>query len=266
MYYFGLYMEFIKIRLKAMVEYRAETIWTGVAQAAGYLAEFAIIWVMINKFENIGGWNPYEVMLLYAFNLFTYALAGSFLYRTCYNLPGRIQTGTFDEVITRPTNPLLYLTCSGFLYGYISHITVSIIIMTICFINLSVTLTLTKIGFLIISLVGGALIQGSIFLFSAVPSFWMVKSDALRRLLWSGREFVKYPISVYGKSIQVILTLILPFAFINFYPAQFFLGKNDFLMFHPVFQYLTPVVGIGLFGLAYMFWLSGIKHYNSTGS
>ena len=266
MYYFGLYMEFIKIRLKSMVEYRAETLWTGIAQAAGYFAEFAVIWVMISKFGTIGAWNPYEIMLLYALNLFTYALAGSFFYRTSNSLPDRIRTGTFDEVITRPTNPLLYLTCSGFLYGYFSHMIVSIVIMSICFYNLAITITFSKIVFLIIALIGGALIQSSIFMFVAVPSFWIVKNDAISSLLWSGRDFIKYPISIYNKAIQVILTLILPFAFINFYPAQFLLSKNDFLMFHPIFQFLAPAVGGILFFCAYRFWLCGIKHYNSSGS
>mgnify|MGYP000863678573 CR=1 FL=1 len=266
MYYFGLYIEFIKIRLKAMVEYRSETIWTGLAQAAGYFAEFAVIWVMISKFGTIGEWNSYEIMLLYALNLLTYALAGSFFYRTSNRLPESIRTGSFDEVITRPTNPLLYLICSGFLYGYFSHMIVSVVILCICFYNLAITLTFTKLIFLVIALVGGALIHSSIFLFVAVPSFWIVKNDAISRLLWSGREFIKYPISIYNKIIQVILTFILPFAFINFYPAQYLLSKNDFLMFHPVFQFLTPVVGGVLFFIAYRFWICGLKHYNSSGS
>ena len=44
------------------------------------------------------------------------------------------------------------------------------------------------------------------------------------------------------------------------------LEKNDFLMFHPVVQFLTPAVGILLAFLAYRFWLLGLKHYNSSGS
>lgn len=46
MYYFPLYLEFIKIQLKTMVEYRNETIWVALAEAAGYSAQFALIWVM----------------------------------------------------------------------------------------------------------------------------------------------------------------------------------------------------------------------------
>ncbi|MEA4824746.1 MAG: ABC-2 family transporter protein [Clostridiaceae bacterium] len=266
MNYFGLYMDFVRIRLRTMVEYRAETIWTGVAQAAGYLAEFAVLWVMIDRFGTIGAWNPYEIMLLYALNLFAYALAGSFFYRTSNRLPGYVRTGSLDEVLTKPTNPLLYLTCSGFLYGYFSHMIVSVIVLVICFTGLGIVLTAAKLGFLILTLIGGALIYSAVFLFVAVPSFWIVKTDAIGALLWSGRSFVQYPVSIYNKAIQIVLTVILPYAFINFYPAQFLLSKNDFMMFHPVFQFLSPAVGALLFFLAYRFWISGIKHYNGSGS
>jgi ABC-2 type transport system permease protein len=59
---------------------------------------------------------------------------------------------------------------------------------------------------------------------------------------------------------------VLPYAFINFYPAQFILGKEDYLGFPPVLVYLTPAVGIILFVVAYQFWRVGLNHYKSTGS
>ena len=45
----------------------------------------------------------------------------------------------------------------------------------------------------------------------------------LLRSLW-----YKFP----ANAGQIILTLIIPYAFINFYPAQYFLGKQDFIMFN----------------------------------
>jgi ABC-2 type transport system permease protein len=65
--------------------------------------------------------------------------------------------------------------------------------------------------------------------------------------------------------VQVILTFILPYGFINFYPAQLFLGKDDYL-FHPSLPYATLPVGLGLFSLAYRFWRYGINRYQGTGS
>jgi ABC-2 type transport system permease protein len=128
-------------------------------------------------------------------------------------------------------------------------------------------MTPLKILFLCVSILGAALIQSAGFLFTSIPSFWIIQNNSLRDILFHQlKGFVDYPISLYSKFIQVILTLVIPYAFLSFYPSQFFLGKNDFLMFHPIFQYLTPILGIILFFLAYKFWLFGINHYKSTGS
>ncbi len=266
MYYLRLYWEFIKISLKTMVEYRAETLAMGIAQIFGYLANFIVVAVMVSKFQTMGGWNAYEIMLLYAFNLLSYALSSMFLYRTCNNLAGQIRTGELDSVITKPTNPLAYLCTSGFVTGYWAHIILSVCLMCFCFIKLGVVFTVSKTVLLILVILGGALIQGALNLITTVPAFWFVKSNAIREIPWTARSFIEYPITIYHKAVQFLLTFVVPYAFISFFPLQYFLGKNDFSFFHPAFQFLTPAVGIVLFFLAYRFWLCGLKHYNSSGS
>ena len=78
--------------------------------------------------------------------------------------------------------------------------------------------------------------------------------------------FIRYPITIFPLFMQVILTYILPYAFINFFPAQYFLGKTDFSIFSPMFQYLTPLVGVVAFSISIWFWNWGLKKYQSTGS
>jgi len=249
-----------------MVEYRSSTISVALAEATGFFAQFGIVWVMINQFKTIGSWGPYEVLLLFALNLLSYALASFFVARLSNGLPNMILMGRFDEVLTKPMNPFLYLTCSGFSYGYFCHVIVSIIVIVMCFAKLCIKMTALKILFFIIVVISGALIQASASIFSAVPTFWMIKNSSLRSLMFSLSDFIQYPISVYNKAVQIVLTIIFPFAFVNFYPAQYFLEKSDFLMFSPIIQFLSPLVAIILFVGSYLFWISGIKHYNSTGS
>ena len=44
-----------------------------------------------------------------------------------------------------------------------------------------------------------------------------------------------------------MLIFVVPFAFVSYFPAQFFLRKPDLSMFWGGFLYLTPVVGIVMF-------------------
>lgn len=246
---------------------RISFLWGTLIAEISYTADYVMIWVLIDRFKNIGGWGPYEVMLLYALNIITYSFAGFLLYHPSSRLPRLIANGDFDEVLTKPLNPSLYLISKEFNPGYVFHIALAVIVMTICFNNLGIVLTPLNFLFLIVIIMSGALIQGAAFIFTSVPSFWLIRNNSIRSILmYDMKEFIRYPISIYGKFLQILLTVFLPYAFINFYPAQYFLGKNDFLMFHPVFQYLSPVVGIILFLVAYKFWTIALKHYQSTGS
>lgn len=265
MYYLSLYLEFVKIRFKSTMEHRSAFLWTALVQGIAYGAQFAMVWVLINQFHTMGDWDPFEVMFLSAMNLFSYGLAGFFFYAPSYSLPRLIQTGEFDGILTKPLNSLLYLVSRDFLWGYLTHTVLSAVTMGICVAQLQIVLTPVKILFLIVSLISAALIQSAVFLFSSVPSFWLVKND-IGSILYNIKNFVQYPISIYSTAVQILLTVVIPFAFISFYPAQFFLDKNDFSIFHPVLQFLSPVVGLSLFGLGVAFWNFGVKHYKSTGS
>ncbi|GAA3404457.1 ABC transporter permease [Paenibacillus hodogayensis] len=262
----ALYAAFVRLKMKAMLEYRGAFFLQGICQAASYMAEFVVLWIVISQFQTINGWLPYEVLFLYALNLLSYSIAGSFVYSTAFQLPSMVQSGSFDEVLTKPMNPLLYMIGHRFAYQYASHIAVSIFILVLCYQRLDLTFTWVSACYLVLVVAGGAMIQASAFLYTSVPVFWMVQNQAISGFVFDLRGFIRYPISIYHAGVQVVLTLVLPYAFVNFYPAQYFLGKSDFLFFHPVFQYLTPVVGLVLLIGAYGFWQLGIRHYKSTGS
>jgi ABC-2 type transport system permease protein len=112
-----------------------------------------------------------------------------------------VQTGRFDEVLTKPLNNFLYLTCSQFSTGYVRHVFLSFVVMGICIQKLHMSLTPINIFFLLVTLISGALIQGAAFLFTSVPNFWLIKADSLRTLMWEFKGFIQYPISIYVRRI-----------------------------------------------------------------
>lgn len=267
MHYFSLYLEFIKIKIQSVAQYRNSFILGVLSQFVMYGAQFLMIWIIINKFQNINGWLPEEILLLYGLNLGTYALAGFFFNSVTSQLPNMIKNGTFDEVLTKPVNSLIYLVCRDFNSGYISHLSLSALVIAIALSRLHISLSAPDIMFFILVSVGGMLIQSGALLLTAIPSFWLISNSGLQSILFfQMTEFIRYPISIYHKVIQFILTFILPYSFINFYPAQYFLNKQDQVLFHSSFQYLTPIVGLIIFIVACLAWRLGIKNYTSTGS
>jgi ABC-2 type transport system permease protein len=236
------------------------------SKASFWIVEVILIWILVDQFHSIADWGPYEVLLLYGMNLASYALAGFFFYHPFTYLPRRIQSGEFDEILTKPLNPFLYLLSREFSTGYFSNLSVALAVIIVSIIKLDITIGIGNLLFMLIVLLGGGLIQAASFIFTSVPAFWMIQNNSLVSLIFDIKNFIKYPINAYHWMVQILLTLILPFAFINYYPAQHFLGKAGEGIFHPIFQFITPLVGILLFAGAYGFWKFGIKQYRSTGS
>ncbi|UJF36378.1 ABC transporter permease [Paenibacillus hexagrammi] len=105
------------------------------------------------------------------------------------------------------------------------------------------------------------------FTLSASFSFWSVKTENLRNLIFfNGRRIAGYPISFYPGLIQKLLIFFIPFSFVNYFPAQFFLHKEEAQPFWSGYMYMTPIVGAGMFVLVYIIWSYGVKRYTSTGN
>lgn len=265
MHYFRLYLQFIKIRLTSIVAYRGSFFAGVVAQMLSYGAGFFTTWLLVNAFHELNGWTPYEVLLLYGMNLFSYALAAFFFFDLATGIEDLVICGRLDGVLTKPVNPFLYLICNGFNVAYFSHISLALITIIISFRGLGIRLSLIMQGMLALSILGAAMIHAAALIITSVPAVWMLRVRFSEILYWGMRDFINYPLSIYNKVVQVILTFILPYAFISFYPAQLFLGKEDHL-FHSSFPYATLPVGLGLLFLAYRFWRYGINRYQGTGT
>ena len=115
---------------------------------------------------------------------------------------------------------------------------------------------------------GGALIDFGINLAIATASFWFTRIDSLRWVFMSlEQEFSRYPISIYQRGVRLVLAFVLPFAFMNYFPATYLLHKSeDGLHLNPAIGLLTPLVGVVVFVAAYLFWRIGLDRYQGTGS
>jgi ABC-2 type transport system permease protein len=233
-----------------------------------YVVTYLGIWVIMTKFQIINGWTFWEVVLLYNLNLFSYGLGSFVFFVPLQELEAMVQNGTFDGILIRPMNPLLHLLASRQRYvGFLGHVVLGVVIFIPCFTNLGIQMNVLNFFYLITVIFGASLIHSAIILSTCSLSFWVVRSNSIRDLIiYRTRQFIDYPVSIYGIAVQAIMTFILPYAFVNFYPVQYLTGQKPGAFFHPVLQFLSPVVGIIMFAGAYYVWKAGLARYESTGS
>ena len=106
----------------------------------------------------------------------------------------------------------------------------------------------------------GASIIGAINTILSISSFWTYRSN---EVIWSFTRiytFTNYPIDIYNGFIKILITCILPFAFVAYYPTMSYLGMNSYMI------YLSPIVAIVLWIIAIKVWNWALNKYRSTGN
>jgi ABC-type uncharacterized transport system permease subunit len=66
--------------------------------------------------------------------------------------------------------------------------------------------------------------------------------------------------------VQMSAFWIINVSFVNYFPAQFILRKQDMAQYPEFFMYITPIVGVSLYVLAYFFWKTSLRQYQSSGN
>jgi ABC-2 type transport system permease protein len=260
-----LFYSFSKVAFLTQLEFRITYAVRMLGKVFSFGSGFAIIAILLNRFKAIGNWSTYEVLFLYSMNIFCYSLGATFTMPFA-NLSSRINRGLIDSILTKPVNAMLFYMCQNISAGYTSNYVIGIGIMILSLSRLDIAWSLPLAVHFIFSIIGGTLIHASALIACGVPAFWLVKGRAITNILYEDlSKFVDYPLSIYSRFIQFLLTFVLPYAFINFYPAQVLLGKSDSI-FVPGISYFSPVIGAIAFFLAYQFWLVGLRAYQSTGS
>ena len=260
----SLYLHFAGLRLRERMEYRVAYLFGIVGQILGYGAEYAVIFLLLNRFQSIDGWTFPEIALLFSLNIFSYALGAAFAFSPMVELEQMVVQGNFETILTRPLNPLLHLSARKYNVGYVAHV-----ILAGAFLVWSVGLLGAGWGplsfvYLALAIAGAACLQAAGLIAVGALSFFFVRSSFAFNLYFTLRGFVSYPLTVYGAGIQWLLTLVFPLAFINFYPAALLLGRDGAVL-PAVAGLAAPLVGPVALYLAYRFFLAGVGRYQGAG-
>lgn len=262
----AVYRQYWRINFLTMLEYRANFIMWFFFAIVYHGVALGALYVTMQHFPSMNGWSFREMFFLYALWMTGHELHNA-LFFTIVSVPEYVREGRFDRFLVRPLDTLFSVLTVP------QQIVPDSLIIAIATLGFSihiagVRLDGTLLLFLPLIVAGGALIDLGISLVVATLSFWFVRVDTLRWVVMSlEQDFTRYPISIYTRGIRIVLAFVLPFAFMNYFPATYFLQKADVgLHLNPAVGLLTPAIGLAWLAAAYTFWTYGLRHYQGTGS
>ena len=256
-----LYLKSLSMHLKSVLEYKASFIISFVSQILVFFSYYFIILALFSKFDNIKGFTLYEVLLCFSVIQFGFSFCECFA-RGIDQFDRLIINGDFDRILLRPKNIILQVLCFDIDFIKISRIIQALIVMVIALIKLNVDWNILRVITLTLMNLSAIGIFFGIFLLAAAYCFITVQGLEVRNVFTDGgKHMAQYPIGVFKKGFVWFFTFIIPYAFVNYYPLLYFIGKSDNKLYalSPiiVFMYIIPCVFI---------FNKGIKRYASIGS
>lgn len=257
----------LKMSIHARMQYRVDSIVAALAVFLRESTNIIVIYLALLKFDKINEWNVNEMLFLFSLLFLTYAFVVS-LFADLRQFSDMTRTGRFDRLMLRPRGLLFQLILNNAdIIATIGHGTLGILLFVVSAGKVGIQWNLSTILYYVATVIGGVLIQGGMFIIFSSLCFYFVETNSIRDIFyWNMRKFAGYPISIYNKLVQTIMIYVVPFAFVNYFPAQYLLRKPDMAQYPAIYMYLAPIVGVIVYCAAYIFWSISVKRYQSTGN
>ncbi|HEY4691150.1 MAG TPA: ABC-2 family transporter protein [Anaerolineae bacterium] len=268
-HHWELYRRLVGAQVRSQMQYRAAFLFDFVAQFVGNLFDFVAVLVFFTRAPTIGGWTLGEVGLLYGMSSISFACADMLASGFDYAVFGAtmVRQGGFDQVLVRPVHPFVQVIASQFVLRRIGRIVQGGIIFAVALSLLRVSWSPLKMSFLLVSILGGILFFMGLFIFGSGVSFWTVESlEAMNIVTYGGQFMTSYPMHIFQDWIRSIFMLVIPMAFVNYYPSLWLLDKRDPLGGPAWLAFLSPFVCVAVFVIGVRMWWFGVQRYTSTGS
>lgn len=267
-YHLRMYLRLLGVQLRSQMQFRF-SFWldlfsTGVLNASIFLS----VALVIQRFGKIAGWSLGDIAFLFGMIEMSFGVMDMiFSGFDPDDFGAVVREGRFDQLMLRPVGLTWQVMGSRFLLRRIGRILEGLCILVYGISAVQIEWTVAKLFYLPVVFASQVMAMGALFIMGSTITFWTLQSiEAVNILTYGGVELMSYPMQIYPAWMQRFFTYFVPFIFLNFYPALYFLDKPDPLNFPPFAPFMAPVASLVLFGLAMIFWRFGINHYQGSGT
>ena len=257
----GLYFKFFLLRLKSQMQYKVSFFLTLTGQFITSFVALVGVYFMFLRFNTVEGFSYQQVLLCLATVLMAFSLAETFA-RGFDHFAPMLGNGEFDRAMVRPHSVIFLVLASKMDFTRLARLVQAMIVFCYAIPRSGVDWTWGRALTLILMVLCGSLVFFALFLIQAAFTFFTVEGlEFMNVFTDGGREFGRYPFSVYGKEILKLLTYVIPLALFQYYPLLYLLGREQGALYR-----FAPLLSLLFLLPCYAFFRFGLRHYKSTGS
>jgi ABC-2 type transport system permease protein len=250
----------LRTSLTTAMQYRSDFFAdgiTGLLRTAGTVAPIALVY---HQVDVVMGWTAQEVTLVAGLYFLMQAVIAGLVEPNLGEIVEAVRSGSFDFLLLKPADSQLLASVRRLAPARLWDLlgAVALIGWSLRGLPAPSALDVTVAALL---LVAGTAAMYGIWLLSICASFWFVRVDNLRFLLWSVTDAGRWPLDVFGRWIRFVLVVLVPVGVITTFPALALRG-----------EWSAPLVALGVsVGFAFVAisrwaWMRSLASYTSASS
>jgi len=260
------YRLLVRVAFREAAQYRTSLALRSLTEAVATVLDLATIGILFAHLPALAGFSLAEVAFLYGTSALAFAVAEAFV-GPVDRLGWHIRDGRFDVVLIRPVGVLVQTATMAFAPQRVARVAQPAVVVVVSAVALPVQWGLDRIALASGMIVCGALIAASAFVATAAVLFVAPDATVAVSASTQGSALAaRYPMTVYGHHLALLLTIVLPIGFVSWLPALYILGRPDPLGLPTFLRFASPAVALLTAGAAAFAWRAGVRRYRGTGS
>lgn len=257
-----LYAKLQLVQIRAAVEYRAD-FWIGILgamlqQGAGLV----FVSALFSRIPEVAGWTVWNIAILYGLAMLPKGLTELFCDGP-WTLRAKVNSGEFDRVLVRPVSPALQsATAIVSIHGF-GQVILGIIVLSLGISRSEIVLQWWTLPYLAMVVLSSAVMIGALNFVINMIGFWEPSTQsALPTMLALLIDFAKFPLDIYTMVIRGLVTIVMPYAFVSYFPALMLLGRDT------PWRWLglaTPLVTVLVITFTSWLWGKALNRYQGVG-
>ena len=258
--YKALISQFFKTVMQSKVDFLMGLFGFFFTQLAGIL----FLYLVFEQIPDLQGWTLEQLIFIYGFAQLPRGidhLLTDNIWMVAWRL---VINGDFDRYMLRPMNIFFQIIAEKLQPDALGELLMGAILVVYSATKGVVVLDVTHGLLFLVSIFAGALIYTAIKLLFASLAFWVKQSGPFLQFAYEMADFAKYPTEIYAKALRFVITWVIPFAFVAYLPAGYFLGAGTGNHMGVIF--IECAIAVLFWFAAYGVFSKGIAIYESAGN
>lgn len=257
-----LYFRLQLMQLRSTVEYSAD-FWIGILGAILMQASgLVFITALFSQIPAIAGWTVWNIALMYGLAMVPKGLTELFCDGP-WMLRSKVNSGEFDRILVRPVSPALQSATSIVSIHGLGQVILGVVLIALGLSRSDAALQWWSLPYLVVIVIAGAIMIGALNFVFNMTGFWEPSAQsALPTMMALMIDFAKFPLDIYNNFIRTIVIVVIPYAFISYFPALVLLDRDSTWKW---LGFTTPLATAWIVLFTSWLWSKALNRYQGVG-